>query len=104
MLKPDRIIVKRRPDPPTISYVELWATSQFCSKRKGKGGVAGHAVIYIKGACKDEKAPSRNYGNVGWPQPRSMTPSTVPASVSAAGFVISIGLRLRAMICFFAEI
>ena len=61
MLKPDRIIVERRPDPVYDKlfpyYVELCATSQFRSKMKGEGGVAGHAVMYIKGACKDEQAP-----------------------------------------------
>ena len=61
MLKPDRIIVERRPDPVYdqlfLYYVELCATSQFRSKLKGEGGVAGHAVMYIKGACKDEQAP-----------------------------------------------
>jgi hypothetical protein len=61
MLKPDRIIVERRPDPVYDRlfpyYVELCATSQFRSKLKGEGGVAGHAVMYIKGACKDENAP-----------------------------------------------
>jgi hypothetical protein len=61
MLKPDRIIVERRPDPAYDHlfpyYVELCATSQFRSKLKGEGGVAGHAVMYIKGACKDEQAP-----------------------------------------------
>ena len=61
MLKPDRIIVERRPDAVYDQlfayYVELCATSQFRSKLKGEGGVAGHAVMYIKGACKDEQAP-----------------------------------------------
>jgi hypothetical protein len=61
MLKPDRIIVERRPDPAYDRlfpyYVELCATSQFRSKSKGTGGVAGHAAMYIKGACKDEEAP-----------------------------------------------
>jgi len=61
MLKSDRIIVERRPDPVYDLlfpyYVELCATSQFRSKLKGEGGVAGHAVMYIKGACKDEQAP-----------------------------------------------
>jgi hypothetical protein len=60
MLKPERIIVERRPDPIYEQlfpyYVELCATSQFRSKLKGEGGVAGHAVMYIKGACKDEQA------------------------------------------------
>ena len=61
MLKPERIIIERRPDPAYDQlfpyYVELCATSQFRSKLKGEGGVAGHAVMYIKGACKDEQAP-----------------------------------------------
>ena len=60
MLKPDHIIVERRPDQAYERlfpyYVELCATSQFRSKLKGEGGVAGHAVMYIKGACKDEKS------------------------------------------------
>ncbi|MGH6920347.1 MAG: hypothetical protein ACREJ0_21900, partial [Geminicoccaceae bacterium] len=38
-------------------YVELCATSQWHSKASGPGGVAGHAVMYVKGACKDEDAP-----------------------------------------------
>jgi hypothetical protein len=61
LLKPDRIIIERRPDPAYDQlfpyYVELCATSQFRSKLKGEGGIAGHAVMYIKGACKDEQAP-----------------------------------------------
>ena len=61
MLKSDRVIVERRPDPVYDQlfpyYVELCATSQFRSKLKGEGGVAGHAVMYVKGACKDEQAP-----------------------------------------------
>jgi hypothetical protein len=60
MLKPDHIIIERHPDPAYDKlfphYVELCATSQFRSKLKGEGGVAGHAVMYIKGACKDERA------------------------------------------------
>jgi hypothetical protein len=61
MLTPDRIIIERRPDPTYDRlfpyYVELCATSQFRSKDKGRGGITGHAVMYIKGACKDEQAP-----------------------------------------------
>ena len=45
MLKPDRIIVERRPDPVYDQlfpyYIELCATSQFRSKLKGEGGLAG---------------------------------------------------------------
>ena len=60
MLKRDRIIIERRPSPVYEElfpyYVELCATSQFRSKLTGAGGIAGHAVMYIKGACKDERA------------------------------------------------
>ena len=38
-------------------YVELCAVSQFRSLTKGVGGVPGHAVMYLKGACKDTRAP-----------------------------------------------
>lgn len=61
MLTPDRIIIERRPDAVYDQlfpyYVELCATSQFRSEEKGRGGATGHAVMYIKGACKDEQAP-----------------------------------------------
>jgi hypothetical protein len=61
-LKPDEVIIERRPDTAYEKlvpyYVELCAASQFRSKLTGEGGgVAGHAVLYIKGACKDESAP-----------------------------------------------
>ena len=38
-------------------YVELCAASQFRAKLTGEGGIAGHAVMYLKGACKDDDAP-----------------------------------------------
>jgi hypothetical protein len=61
-LKPDDVIIERRPDPAYEKlfpyYVELCAASQFRSKLTGEGGgVAGHAVMYLKGACKDDSAP-----------------------------------------------
>jgi hypothetical protein len=61
-LKPDDIIIERRPDVEYEKlfpyYVELCAASQFRSKLTGEGGgPAGHAVLYIKGACKDDDAP-----------------------------------------------
>jgi hypothetical protein len=60
-LTPDHLLVERRPDPRYDQlfpyYVELCATSQFRSSDKGRGGVTGHAVMYLKGACKDEQAP-----------------------------------------------
>lgn len=52
MLKPDRIVVECRPDQAYDKlfpyYVELCATSQFRSKLKGEGGVAGHAVLVVR--------------------------------------------------------
>lgn len=38
-------------------YVELCATSQFRSPELGSGGSPGHAVMYLKGACRDRDAP-----------------------------------------------
>jgi hypothetical protein len=60
-LKPDDIIIERRPDTAYEKlfpyYIELCAASQFHSKLTGEGGgPAGHAILYIKGACKDEDA------------------------------------------------
>lgn len=61
IVEQDEIIVERRPDPAYDRlfpyYVELCTTSQFRPKTGSLGGVAGHAVMYIKGACKDEDAP-----------------------------------------------
>src|SRR5215813_6560382 len=58
-LKQDDIIIERRPSAEYEKlfpyYVELCAASQFRSKLTGEGGgPAGHAILYIKGACKDE--------------------------------------------------
>jgi len=38
-------------------YVELCAVSQFRSEKMGRGGSPGHAVMYLKGACRDREAP-----------------------------------------------
>lgn len=38
-------------------YVELCAVSQYRSFERGPGGIPGHAVMYLKGACKDTEAP-----------------------------------------------
>ena len=91
MLKPDHIIVERRPDPAYDQffpyYVELCATSQFRSKLKGEGGVAGHAVMYIKGACKDEEAP--------YPQLRRCHVAATELSDPEHGAGISVGRWFR---------
>lgn len=60
-LKPEEIIVERRIDPRYEElfprYVELCSISQWKDKVGRRGNPFGHALIYIKGACKDESAP-----------------------------------------------
>lgn len=38
-------------------YVELCASSQFRPLDRSEGGIPGHAVMYLKGACVDGDAP-----------------------------------------------
>jgi hypothetical protein len=38
-------------------YAELCAVSQFRPRDGEIGGIPGHAVLYLKGACRDESAP-----------------------------------------------
>jgi hypothetical protein len=61
MLKPGHIIIERRLDAAYEKlfrdYVELCAASQFRAKLTGEGGIAGHAVMYLKGACREDDAP-----------------------------------------------
>lgn len=61
LLKTDDIVIERRPDPVYEQlfprYVELCALSQPSRKDKGRGNPFGHALMYLKGACKDETAP-----------------------------------------------
>ena len=91
MLKPDHIIVERRPDPIYDQlfpyYVELCATSQFRSKLKGEGGVAGPAVMYIKGACKDQQA--------AFPQLRQCRVAATELSDPEHGAGVSVGRWFR---------
>lgn len=61
MLKPKDIIVERQPDPRYELlfpyYVDLCSISQWHDNRGRRGNPFGHALMYIKGACKDEAAP-----------------------------------------------
>jgi hypothetical protein len=61
LFKPGHIIIERRPDVAYERffpyYAELCAGSQFRAKLTGEGGIAGHAVMYLKGACREEDAP-----------------------------------------------
>ena len=61
-LAPEHIIVERRSDAAYERlfpyYVELCAASQFQSRLTGVvGAPPGHAVLYLKGACKIDDAP-----------------------------------------------
>ena len=51
---------EHRPDPVYDSlfpyYVELCALSQFRGKNKNIGGIPGHSVMYLHGACRDPKS------------------------------------------------
>jgi hypothetical protein len=51
---------EHRPDPRYDTlfpyYVEVCALSQFLGKEDGKGGVPGHMVMYLHGACRDPEA------------------------------------------------
>jgi hypothetical protein len=38
-------------------YVEICAVTQYRSEELGMGGSPGHAVMYLKGACRDKQAP-----------------------------------------------
>lgn len=61
VLLPAEKFVPHEPDPRYESlfpyYVELCATTQFRSPELGTGGSPGHAVMYLKGACRDTDAP-----------------------------------------------
>jgi hypothetical protein len=59
-LKTDALIAEQRPDPVYEQlfprYVEICATSQRRKELGGSGNPFGHAVIYLKGACRAEEA------------------------------------------------
>jgi hypothetical protein len=56
----DSIAVRTVPDPLyeelVDHYVEVCAVSQYRPLRGAIGGSPGHAVMYLKGACRDESA------------------------------------------------
>ena len=59
MLAPtyDMVVIDQRPDPLyeefSDNYAELCAVSQYRPKRGRAGGIPGHGVMYLKGACLD---------------------------------------------------
>ena len=66
-LKPDDIIIERRPDAEYEKlfpyYVELCAASQFRSKLTGEGGgPAGHAILISRAPARTMLPRSHNCG------------------------------------------
>jgi hypothetical protein len=57
----DAVVPLSMPDPLyeelATHYVELCAVSQYRPLDGNLGGIPGHAVMYLKGACADETAP-----------------------------------------------
>ena len=57
----DRVVPLRLPEPAYEElfpyYAEVCAVSRFDRLGVEHGGAAGHAVLYLKGACRDEGAP-----------------------------------------------
>jgi hypothetical protein len=57
----DRVLPLRLPEPAYEEifpyYAELCAVSRFDRLGVEHGGAAGHAVLYLKGACREEGAP-----------------------------------------------
>lgn len=69
------------------AYVELCAVSQYRSNTKGVGGIPGHAVMYLKGACKDEEAP--------WPRLRACRRAAASTSDPEHGAGVSVNRWFR---------
>ncbi len=61
VLIPPEKFVHREPDARYEElfpqYVEICAVTQYRSEELGMGGSPGHAVMYLKGACRDTDAP-----------------------------------------------
>jgi hypothetical protein len=57
----DSVVPLSKPDPLyeelVAHYVELCAVSQYRPVEGNLGGIPGHAVMYLKGACVDESSP-----------------------------------------------
>lgn len=61
-LAPEVVEIPPAVQPPPVyeqlfpRYAELCAVSQFRPREGSIGGIPGHAVLYLKGACRDESA------------------------------------------------
>jgi len=88
---PDAIIAETRPDPVYDAlfprYAEICATSQWRKRVGGQGNPFGHAIIYLKGACRDETA--------AFPQLRRCARAATTVDDPEHGVGVSVGRFLR---------
>lgn len=90
-IAPDSIIAEQRPDEVYEAvfprYAEICATSQWRKTVGGQGNPFGHAIIYLKGACRDETAP--------FPQLRRCAGVAVSTEDPEHGVGVSVGRFFR---------
>ncbi|GAG66483.1 unnamed protein product, partial [marine sediment metagenome] len=68
-------------------YVEICAISQIRANFAKHGGSPGHAVMYLKGACRDEEA--------GYPRLELCDPAEEDLTVGETGTGISVNKMLK---------
>ena len=86
-----REVIPTRQAPPVydqlyLYYAELCAVSQFRAKFTQHGGSPGHAVMYLKGACRDTEAE--------YPTIKLCDPGSVNLSDPESGVGISVNKYL----------
>ena len=90
-IAPDSIIAEQRPDERYEAlfphYVEICATSQWRKRIGGQGNPFGHAIIYLKGACRDETA--------SYPQLRRCVRAASSTADPEHGVGVSVGRFFR---------
>lgn len=90
-ISPETIIAEQRPDEIYEAlfprYAEICATSQWRKKVGGQGNPFGHAIIYLKGACRDESAP--------FPQLRRCRSTAASTADLEHGVGVSVGRFFR---------
>ncbi len=82
----DQVVISVRPDflyeELVDTYIEMCAVSQYRPKQGLLGGIPGHAVMYLKGACLDETA--------GYPRLRRCKDNTADRASPEHGAGVSV--------------
>ena len=90
-LSPEEIVTELSPDEVYEAviprYAEICATSQWRKKVGGQGNPFGHAIIYLKGACRDASAP--------YPQLRRCADVATASDDPEHGVGVSVGRFFR---------